>query len=71
MPEIKVKDERDYTDRIISHYGNGTGYMAIRCYDDGEKRTVHTGSRLPKAKTSHVNGRTNVGSAADNLKRMK
>ena len=53
---------KKFTDEVISHYGNGTGYMAIRTYEDGSKATVHTGKRTPKAKTSYAGkGRTNIG----------
>lgn len=59
-----------FTDRIISTYGNKTGHMVIRTFADGTKKTVHTGSRIPKAKTAGLK-KTNVGSAVDNLRRMK
>ena len=53
---------KKFTDKVVSSYGNGTGAMVLRTYEDGTVKTVHTGSRTPKAKTSYLGkGRTNIG----------
>jgi hypothetical protein len=61
---------KNYTDTVVSEYGNGKGAMVLRRYADGTVKTVHTGSLKPKAKTSYLGrGRTNVGDPIDNRKR--
>jgi len=53
---------KDYSETVISTYGNGKGAMVLRKYADGKVKTVHTGSILPKAKTTYRGkGRTNIG----------